>query len=64
MPLQPKPLNRFARRMAETTRFAVRKCLWGRVDTKLHLGVKTPENPKFWNRNAKCPAKLMHSNNF
>ena len=35
-----------------------------RVDTKLHLGVKTPENPKFWNRNAKFPAKSIHSNNF
>ena len=36
----------------------------GRVDTKLHLGVKTPENPKFWNRDAKFPAKSIHSNNF
>ena len=36
----------------------------GRVDTKLHLGVKTPENPKFWNRGAKFPAKSIHSNNF
>ena len=30
----------------------------GRVDTKLHLGVKTPENPKFWNGNAKIPPKI------
>ena len=25
----------------------------GRVDMKLHFGVKTPENPKFCNPNAK-----------
>ena len=36
----------------------------GRVDTKLHSGVQTPENPKFWNRNAKFPAKSIQSNNF
>ena len=36
----------------------------GRVDKKLHLGDKPPKNPKFWNRNAKFPAKSMHSNNF
>ena len=36
----------------------------GRVDTKLHLGVKPPENPKFWNRDAKFPAKWIHSINF
>ena len=29
MPLQPKRLNRFARTIAQTTRFAVRKCLLG-----------------------------------
>ena len=29
MPLQPKRLNRFARTMSQTTRFAVRKCLLG-----------------------------------
>jgi hypothetical protein len=28
-PLQLKRLNRFARMMAQTTRFVVRKCLWG-----------------------------------
>jgi hypothetical protein len=22
---------------------------WGHIDTDLHFGVKTPENPKFWN---------------
>ena len=36
----------------------------GRIDMKLHLGVKIPENPKFWNRDAKFPAKSIHSNNF
>ena len=29
MPLQPKPLNRFARTIAQTTRLAVRNCLLG-----------------------------------
>ena len=35
-----------------------------RVDTKLHFGVKPPEKPKFWNRDAKFLAKLIHTNNF
>ena len=35
----------------------------GHVDTKTHSGVKTPKNPKFWNRGAKFPAKSIHSNN-
>jgi hypothetical protein len=35
-----------------------------RVDVKEHFGFKTPENPKFRNRNAKFPAKSVHSNNF
>ena len=36
----------------------------GRVDTKLHLGVKTPQKPKFRNRDAKFPAKSIQPNNF
>jgi hypothetical protein len=44
--LQQKRLNRFARIMAQTMRFAVRKCLLGRVDMKLHFGVKTPRKPQ------------------
>ena len=35
-----------------------------RVDTKLLFCVKIPRNAKFWNRNAKFPAKSIHSNNF
>ena len=65
MPLQTRRLNRFARTMAQTTRFAVRKCLLGVALIRNYIsGSKPPKNPKFWNRNAKFPAKSIHSNNF
>jgi hypothetical protein len=35
-----------------------------RIDTKLHFGVKNPQNLKFWNWDAKFPAKSIHLNNF
>jgi hypothetical protein len=45
--LQRKRLNRFARTMAPTTRFAVRNYLMGgRIGTKLHFGVKTSRKPQ------------------
>jgi hypothetical protein len=55
--VQQKRLNRFARTMTQTTRFAVRKCLLGvALIGNYILGSKPPENPKFWNRDAKFPA--------
>ena len=65
MPLQPKRLNRFARTIAQTTRFAVRKCLLGAALIRNYIkGSKPPENPKFWNRDAKFPPKSIQPNNF
>jgi hypothetical protein len=56
--LQQKRLNRFARTMAQTTRFAVRKCFMGVALVRNYiLGSKPPETPKSWNRDAKFPAK-------
>jgi hypothetical protein len=65
MTLQPKRLNRFARTMAETMQFTVRKCFSGlmHVDMNYISGSKLPRKPKFWIPNAEVPAKSMHSNN-
>jgi hypothetical protein len=64
MPLQPKRLNRLTRTMAQITRYAVRKSLLGgRVEAKLHFGVKTLRKPKIFYLNAKFPAKSIYSNN-
>jgi hypothetical protein len=49
--LQQKRLNRFARTIAQTTRFAVRKCLLGVASIRNYiLGSKSPKNPKFRNQ--------------
>jgi hypothetical protein len=57
-PLQPKRLNRFARMMARTTRFAVRTCFLGVAFIGYYIsGSKPPENPKVWNRDAKIQVK-------
>ena len=71
MPLQPKRLNRFARTIAQTTRFPVRKCLLGVALIQNYIsgsklpkkGSKLPKKPTFWNPKAKCPAKSIHSDN-
>jgi hypothetical protein len=56
--LQQKRLDRFARTMAQTMRFAVRKCLLGVALIGNYItGPKSPKNPKFRNRDAKFPAK-------
>ena len=65
MPLQPKRLNRFARTIAQTMRFAVRKCLLGVALIRNYIwGSKHIENPKFWKRDAKFTAKSIQSNDF
>jgi hypothetical protein len=48
MPSQPKPLNRFARTMAQTTQFAVRKGLLGVALIGNYIsGSKPQKTPNF-----------------
>jgi hypothetical protein len=62
-PLQPKPLNRFARTMAQTTRFACKEVPFRcRVHRKLHFGVKAPRKPPIFELGYQISSQI--TNNF
>jgi hypothetical protein len=63
-PLQTRRLNRFTRNGLNDAVCCQEVPFGGRVNTKLRLRVKTPENLEVWNLHAKFAAKSMHSNNF
>jgi hypothetical protein len=65
-PLQPKRLNRFVRMMAQTTRFAVRKCFLGVALIGNYIsGSKTPREPQISEPGRKISSQIkIHTNNF
>ena len=45
--LRPESLTDLHARWLKRRGLLLASAIWGRVDTKLHFGVKTPKNPNF-----------------
>jgi hypothetical protein len=63
MPLQPNGLIDLHAQWVKWRGLLWGSAFWGRIDKIIHFGVKTPQNPQFWNWDAQFPAKSIHSNN-
>jgi hypothetical protein len=63
-PLQPNGLTNLLARSSNEAVYCKEVPFGSRIDTTLRFGVKTHKNSKFFDQDAKFPAKSIHSNNF